>query len=118
MGVGGWSVLAFCLALAGCGGPNDCAGAAVLPLSITVVDSATSQKLCDATVTIDTSDYHREQQSCPYQGGDGPGTYNITVVKGGYASVTQSNVVVAAPSSDCEQAHSDVTIKLTSTTKT
>jgi hypothetical protein len=107
--------LALFTALGGCSGPTECGAAGVFPLSITVVDAVTRTKLCDATVTIDSANYHQQLESCPYQGGTGAGTYAVTATHMGYGPATQSNVIVQpVPQGDsCGQPHTSVTVELT-----
>ena len=89
----------------GCGlGATACPDLAAANFTVTVLDAATSQRICDATVTAtETSTGTTMSLSsfggsadCTYSGGfyERAGTFSISVQKSGYVTATQSGVVV------------------------
>ncbi len=89
---------------AACGNPNlpdACTTQYVYGLTIAVQDKATSQPICDATVTLVSGSYTETVKpfvlptECRYNGaGERAGVYTITVAKDGFAVATMNNVRV------------------------
>ena len=94
------------LGLAGCESPADpvvCTAIAVQAITLTVLDGASSQRICDATVTVADGSFSEVLRpfpgatDCTYSGPtERAGTYEVRVTKAGYAPATQSNVRVTA----------------------
>lgn len=93
------------IAGSGCGlGATACPDLAAANFNVTVLDAATSQRICDATVSAtDTSTGTTMSLSsfggsadCTYSGGfyERPGTFSLTAQKSGYLAITQSGVTV------------------------
>ena len=82
---------------------------------VTVTDAANGAQICDALVTIKSSDSSQSFSSCPYSGGTGPAPYSVTVEKAGYASATVKDIQVRPPDNGCP-AQTNVAVKLDSTT--
>jgi hypothetical protein len=92
------------LGLAGCespSGPVVCTAIAVDAIVVTVVDGASNQRICDATVTAVEGPFSEVLRSfpggtdCTYSGPtERAGVYDVRVAKAGYAPVTQGNVRV------------------------
>lgn len=101
-------------ALAGtpaCSSSESCGAIGVVPLSVEVVDATTEAQLCSAVVTLDTTGYHQVFKACPYQGGPGPGVYQVTVESAGYAT-QQLSVTVPNGNDSCHDGHRGITVKL------
>lgn len=84
-------------------GPVICTAIAVDAIVVTVVDGASNQRICDATVTAVEGSFSQELRGfpagtdCTYSGPtERAGLYEVRVAKAGYAPVTTSNVRVTA----------------------
>lgn len=109
--------------LANCGTPFDpnggtaCTDEARAGLNITVKNGSTGAEICDATVTATDGSYSETLQntggSCGSYAGawERKGTYTIAVSKTGFATATESNVVVGAD--ECHVTGVVKTIELT-----
>ena len=95
------------LGLAGCESPTDpvvCTTIAVQAITLTVVDGASGQRICDATVTAVDGSFSQglppfpgSAPDCTYSGPtERAGTYEVRVSRAGYQPATASNVRVAA----------------------
>jgi hypothetical protein len=115
-------LVAAALGAAGCGdGPNPvvCTAIAVSALTVTVVEAATNQPICDAEVTVTDGAFRATLPVFPTSGTDcrysgpfeRPGTYAITVRRAGYPTAVQSGVRVT--SDECHVIGVPVTIRLT-----
>jgi hypothetical protein len=99
--------------------PVICTAIAVSALTVTVVDAATNQPLCDAEVTVTDGGFRETLPVFPGSGADcrysgpfeRPGTYEITVRRAGYPTAVQSGVRVT--SDECHVIGVPVTIRLT-----
>jgi hypothetical protein len=101
--IGVFSVL---LGLAGCEQPTEprvCTAIAVDALVVTVVDSASGQRLCDATVIVIDGAFTQALRpfptvtECTYSGPtERPGQYEVRVTRSGYVPATMTNVRVTA----------------------
>ncbi len=101
------SGLLLALFAGGCGGPDGtaCPAIAKSNFTVTVTDTTTGQRICDATVSateVGTGSMMNLMPfggaaDCTYSGGyyESPGTFNITASKSGYVPSTQLNVVVS-----------------------
>ena len=88
----------------GCGlGATACPDLAAANFTVTVLDAATSQRICDATVTATETSTGSTMNlvafggaDCTYSGGfyERPGTFSLTAQKSGYLAITQSGVTV------------------------
>ena len=113
----------FCVvAGSGCGlGATACPDLAAANFTVTVLDAATSQRICDATVTAtETSTGTTMSLSsfggsadCTYSGGfyERAGTFSLTAQKSGYLAITQSGVTVVK--GQCNIIGVPLTLKLT-----
>jgi carboxypeptidase family protein len=96
----------LCLLLAGCGHalePRACTLIAVEALTVTVVDAATGQRICDATVTATDGAFSAELRpfalgpDCSYSGPtERPGRYDVRVTRSGYETAVRRDVTVTA----------------------
>ena len=113
---------AAALGAAACGdepNPVICTAIAVSALTVTVVDAATNQPLCDAEVTATDGGFRETLPVFPGSGADcrysgpfeRPGTYEVTVRRAGYPTAVQSNIRVT--SDECHVIGVPVTIRLT-----
>jgi hypothetical protein len=94
------------LGLVGCESPADpviCTAIGVFAMGVTVVDGASNQRICDATVTAVEGSFSQELRrfatgtDCTYSGPlERAGLYEVRVAKAGYTPVTTSNVRVTA----------------------
>jgi hypothetical protein len=99
-------VFSVSLCLAGCDQPTEprvCTAIAVDALVVTVVDSASGQRLCDATVTVIDGAFTQELRpfpavtECTYSGPtERAGQYEVRVTRSGYVPATMTNVRVTA----------------------
>jgi hypothetical protein len=99
-------VLTVSLGLAGCAPPTEphvCTAIAVDALVVTVVDSASGQRLCDAAVTVVDGAFTQELRpfpavtECTYSGPtERAGQYEVRVTRSGYVPATMANVRVTA----------------------
>jgi hypothetical protein len=104
MRIRGWLMLGLMAgALSGCGPVfKQCTLIAVSGLGVTVTDAATGQPICAATVTATEGSYGETLRAsgdpaCGYSGAtERKGTYTVSASKSGYATATQSGVVVTA----------------------
>ena len=100
------AICAIGLSLAGCKSPSDpliCTAIGVDAIVVTVLDGASNQRICDATVTAVEGSFSQELRrfaagtDCTYSGPpERAGVYEVRVTKAGYAPVTTSNVRVTA----------------------
>ena len=116
-----WVALAV-LGAAACGdepNPVICTAIAVSALTVTVVDAATNQPICDAEVTAtgrriprDATRCFRAAERTAANSGplERPGTYEVTVRRAGYPTAVQSNIRVT--SDECHVIGVPVTIRL------
>jgi hypothetical protein len=98
------AVCSVTLAFAGCESPANpvvCTAIAVDALVITVMDGATGQRICDATVTAVEGSFSEVLRpfpaatECTYSGPtERAGVYEVRVAKAGFAPTTTSNVRV------------------------
>jgi hypothetical protein len=96
----------LCLTHFGCGAalePRVCTLIAVEALTVTVVDAATGQRICDATVTATEGAFTVElrpfgpAQDCSYSGPtERPGSYEVRVTRTGYEAALRPDVTVTA----------------------
>lgn len=103
------------------GSGTDCTNEAAANFSIIVLDTATSQRVCDATVSATDEKTGETQRltgfgtagSCSYSGGfyERVGTFSISASKSGYVSDTKSGVVVR--SGVCHIEPVNLTLKIT-----
>jgi hypothetical protein len=108
------------LVLAGCEGTTEpvlCTAIAVSALNVTVRDQATSQRICDATVTasLGSTTYTLRPQGvpddCTYAGAEEvAGTFEVRATRSGYEAGTASGVRVTAD--ECHVIPARVTIDL------
>ncbi len=111
------SGLLLALFAGGCGGGPDgtaCPAIAKSNFTVTVTDTSTGLRICDATVSateVGTGSMMNLMAAggaadCTYSGGfyESPGTFNITASKSGYIPSTQFNVVVAKATCGIEPA--------------
>ncbi len=111
-----FTALFFSLAsgLAACGGlVKSCTMVAASGLNVTVVDDATGQPICDATVTAADGSFTEtlEETGCSFGGArERPGTYTVSAAKAGYTTASQSGVVVTAD--ECHVRPVTVTLRL------
>jgi len=99
------AVCSSTLLLAGCETPAEprvCTAIAVDALVITVMDGATGQRICDATVTAVEGSFSEVLRpfpagtECTYSGPtERAGVYEVRVTKAGYAANTTSSVRVS-----------------------
>jgi hypothetical protein len=90
------------LGLIGCDEPTEpviCTAIAVDAIVVTVVDSVTGQRICDATVTAVEGSFSQVLRpfpagaECTYSGPtERPGTYEVRVTRPGYAPAAMTNV--------------------------
>jgi hypothetical protein len=90
---------------------GSCKSDSVAGLNVTVVDGATQQRICDASVTATDGDYTETLKdyggTCRYTGAwDRAGTYAITATKSGYGTASLQGVVVKVD--DCGHADSQM----------
>lgn len=96
----------LCLLLAGCEHtlePRVCTLIAIDALTVTVVDAATGQRICDATVSVTEGAFSAELRpfgpgpECNYSGPtERPGRYEVRVARTGYEAAVRPDVVVTA----------------------
>jgi hypothetical protein len=108
------------LGLVGCDSPADpviCTAIAVDAIVVTVVDGASNQRICDATVTAVEGSFSQVLRpfptgiECTYSGPtERAGSYEVRVAKAGYAPVTTSNVRVTAD--ECHVIPVKLTVRL------
>ena len=94
------------LGLVGCDDPTEpviCTAIAVDAIVVTVVDGATGQRICDATVTAVEGSFSEVLRpfpagtECTYSGPtERSGNYEVRVTRPGYAAATTTNVRVTA----------------------
>jgi hypothetical protein len=96
--------------IGGCSSAEPCPPIGLAPLSIKIVDSATGVEICDAQVNITKPGFQIQLDSCPYAGGNGAGSYQVSAKKDGYAPKVQ-NVSVSRPDNECPP-HMNMTITL------
>ena len=94
------------LGLVGCDSPADpviCTAIAVDAIVVTVLDGASNQRICDATVTAVEGSFRQELRGfpagtdCTYSGPtERAGVYEVRVAKSGYVPATMTNVRVTA----------------------
>jgi hypothetical protein len=99
-------VFSVILGLAGCAPPTEphvCTAIAVDALVVTVVDSASGQRLCDATVTVIDGAFTEALRpfpgiaECTYSGPtERAGLYEVRVTRSGYVPANMTNVRVNA----------------------
>jgi hypothetical protein len=99
-------ICAVGLCLAGCEQPAQpviCTAIAVDAIVVTVVDSVSGQRVCDATVTAVDGSFSEVLRpfpagtECTYSGPtERPGPYEVRVTRSGYALATMTNVRVGA----------------------
>ena len=99
-------VVSVILGLAGCAPPTEphvCTAIAVDALVVTVVDGASGQRLCDATVTVIDGAFSQALRpfpavtECTYSGPtERAGLYEVRVTRSGYVPATMTNVRVTA----------------------
>jgi hypothetical protein len=87
--------------LAACGHSDTCRPTGQLPISVTVVDAATGNEICDALVTIANAGVEERLTACPYVGGNGLGTFEVSVERAGYATKTEA-VTIKSPVNGCQ----------------
>jgi hypothetical protein len=97
---------ALCLTLPGCEAalePRVCTLIAVEALTVTVVNAATGQRICDATVTATEGAYIADLRpfgpgtDCSYSGPtERAGRYEVHVSRSGYEAVLRRDVIVTA----------------------
>jgi hypothetical protein len=118
---GAFLLATACLGLTDCGyGPTEprvCTAIAVDALVVTVVDAATGQRICDATVVAIDGSFSAElrpfpaAQDCTYSGPtERAGTYEVRASKAGYEPAAQSGVRVTAD--ECHVIPVRVTLQL------
>jgi len=96
--------------------PRVCTAIAVDALVVTVVDAATGQRICDATVRAVDGGFSAELrpfpgQECTYSGPtERAGTYEVRVSKAGYEPASQAGIRVTAD--ECHVIPVRVTIQL------
>jgi hypothetical protein len=108
------------LGLVGCDSPADpviCTAIAVDAIVVTVVDGASNQRICDATVTAVEGSFSQVLRpfpagiECTYSGPtERAGSYEVRVAKAGYSPVTTSNVRVTAD--ECHVIPVKLTVRL------
>jgi hypothetical protein len=95
------------LGLTGCESPADpvvCTAIAVQAITLTVVDGASGQRVCDAAVTVVDGSFSEvlppfpgSAAECTYSGPtERAGTYEVRVSRAGYQPATERNVRVTA----------------------
>ena len=99
-------VFSVILGLAGCAPPTEphvCTAIAVDALVVTVVDGASGQRLCDATVIVIDGGFTEALRpfpavtECTYSGPtERAGQYEVRVTRSGYVPATLTNVRVTA----------------------
>jgi hypothetical protein len=99
-------VFSLTLGLAGCDpptAPRVCTAIAVDALVVTVVDSVSGQRICDATVTVTDGAFTQELRpfpavtECTYSGPtERAGQYEVRAARSGYVPATMTNVRVTA----------------------
>jgi hypothetical protein len=99
-------VFSVILGLAGCAAPTEphvCTAIAVDALVVTVVDGASGQRLCDATVIVIDGAFTQALRpfpavtECTYSGPtERAGQYEVRVTRSGYIPATMTNVRVTA----------------------
>ena len=114
-------VFSITLGLASCDQPTEprvCTAIAVDALVVTVADSATGQRLCDATVTVIDGTFTQELRpfpaatECTYSGPtERAGPYEVRVTRSGYVPATMTNVRVTAD--ECHVIPVKLTVPLT-----
>jgi hypothetical protein len=114
-------ICAVGLCLAGCESPADpviCTAIAVDAIVVTVVDGASNQRICDATVTAVEGSFSQELRGfpagtdCTYSGPtERAGLYEVRVSKSGYVPTNMTNVRVTAD--ECHVIPVRLTIPLT-----
>lgn len=115
--------LVIMAAVAGCtgpvlpGGPRVCTAVAVQALNVTVLDAASRQRICDATVVaadgafLATLPSFGAEADCVYAGPtERSGVYEVRASKPGYQPATVSNLRVAED--ECHVIPVQVTISL------
>lgn len=98
-----------------CSSESPCQPIGKAPVIVTVTDAANGAQICDALVTIKSSESSQRFASCPYSGGIGPAPYTVTVEKAGYATSTVNDIQVPRSDNGCP-AQTHVAVKLDSTT--
>jgi hypothetical protein len=91
-----------------------CPAIALAGLDVGVVDNATSQPICDASVTASEEGYTERLSAigCRYQGAyERPGTYRIRVDRTGFAGLELSDVRVVMSAGQCPHVQT-VTVEL------
>ena len=99
-------VFSVTLGLAGCAPPTEprvCTAIAVDALVVTVVDSSSGQRLCDATVIVIDGAFAQALppfpavSECTYSGPtERAGQYEVRVTRSGYVPASMTNVRVTA----------------------
>ena len=99
-------VFSVSLGLAGCAPPTEprvCTAIAVDALVVTVVDSSSGQRLCDATVIVIDGAFTQALppfpavSECTYSGPtERAGQYEVRVTRSGYVPASMTNVRVTA----------------------
>jgi hypothetical protein len=99
-------VCSVSLGLAGCDQPTEprvCTAIAVDAIVVTVVDSTSGQRICDATVTVTDGAFAQELRpfpaatECTYSGPtERAGQYEVRVTRAGYVPASMTNVGVTA----------------------
>lgn len=100
------AICAIGLSLAGCKSPSDpliCTAIGVFAIVVTVLDGASNQRICDATVTAVEGSFSQELRGltagtdCAYSGPlERAGVYEVRVAKPGYEPTSMTNVRVTA----------------------
>lgn len=117
--------LALLSLLAGCGGGDGggvlCPAIAAADFVVIVTDAATSQRVCDATVTArdnasgDTAtlSVNGDASNCSYSGGfyERTGTFTLTATKSGFKDASKSDVSVTKGT--CNVVSAQVALQLT-----
>jgi hypothetical protein len=115
------SGLALALASSGCAIEQTTCPAIYIPaLTITVTDSATGARICDAEVTA-TNDGGRAERlrksgftsDCAYQGGSGAGVFSVRAEKAGFLTGSVSGIRVDVDECGQPVAQQSRTIALT-----
>jgi hypothetical protein len=115
-------VVAVAWTLAGCEDPvaigNVCTAIAIPALSVTVVDGASGQRVCDATVVAvdgsfrSTLERFVTSEACAYSGPyERAGVYEVQVTREGYRPASEGNLRVTAD--ECHVMTRQLTVTLT-----
>jgi len=115
------ALLSLGMFLSACGqglGGRVCTAIAVDALTVTVVDAASGQRICDARVTAIEGAFSEDlrafgpAQDCSYSGPtERPGRYEVRASRSGYATAVRSDVRVTAD--ECHVIPVPLTLPLT-----